>query len=485
MARNTPTAVTPGRYTVYYGPVINPYSSTYFDALPNCVIVVDGKGNIAHLIEKLDVTSLELQKVLLTQIGLLDGTFTLVILEPGEFIMPGFVDTHIHACQVPNLGVGGQYELLDWLKYYTYPTESKFADKNYAARVYPSIVRRVIDSGTTTSCYYGSLHFDATMLLADIVRSKGQRAFVGKCNMDRNCPPYYIEPCAQVSLETTKCLVKHIQNLPQSPAGEPLVHPVITPRFAMSCTEELLTDLGNYAKANPHIAIQTHIAETQQEVENTLKLFPDCKSYAGVYDKYKLLRHNTILGHGIYLTDEEMKLIAERGAGVAHCPASNFYLGSGMARVRKLLEHGVKVGLGTDVSGGNNPSILYTIQMASTTSKMVEILPNEGGKKFDTAMLLYLATLGGAEVCCLQDRIGSFERGKAFDALLVSVRDDSGNPAIWGYNPGRDLTEEDTPKSAEEMLKEWLERFFFCGDDRNIRQVIVQGAVIGGQEFQG
>lgn len=105
MARNTPTTVTPGRYTVYYGPVINPYSSTYFDALPNCVVVVDGKGNIAHLIEKLDVTSLELQKVLLTQIGLLDGTFTLVILEPGEFIMPGFVDTHIHACQFPNLGL--------------------------------------------------------------------------------------------------------------------------------------------------------------------------------------------------------------------------------------------------------------------------------------------------------------------------------------------------------------------------------------------
>lgn len=487
MARNTPTTVTPGRYTVYYGPVINPYSLTYFDALPNCVVVVDGKGNIAHLIEKLDVTSLELQKVLLTQIGLLDGTFTLVILEPGEFIMPGFVDTHIHACQFPNLGLGSECELLDWLKYYTFPTEKKFADKDYAARVYPGVVERVIASGTTTSCYYGTLHSDATMLLADIVRSKGQRAFVGKCNMDRapQCPPDYIEPSAQVSLETTKRLVEHIQNLPQSPAGEPLVHPVITPRFAMSCTEELLINLGNYAKTNPHIAIQTHISENQQEVKDTLKLFPDCKTYAGVYDKYKLLRHNTILGHGVYLTDEEMKLIAEKGAGVAHCPASNFYLGSGMARVRKLLEHGIKVGLGTDVSGGNDPSILYTIQMASTTSKMVAILPNEGGKKFDTAMLLYLATLGGAEVCCLQDRIGSFKEGKAFDALLVSVRDDSGNPAIWGYNPGRDLIGDDTLKSAEKMLKEWLERFFFCGDHKNIRQVIVQGAVIGGQEFQG
>ncbi|KAI6022728.1 hypothetical protein EDC04DRAFT_2869678 [Pisolithus marmoratus] len=460
-------------YTVYHGPVINPKSSTDFEALPNCLIVVGAKGNIDHLIDK---PFAEHQEAL-AQIGLPDGTYSLIVLKPGEFIMPGLIDTHIHACQVPNLGVYEAItELLEWLEKYTYPTEKRFASREYTERVYPDVVKRIINSGTTTSCYYGTLHLEATKRLAEIVHSKGQRAFVGKCNMDRNCPADYIEPSAQESLDATKCLVTHIQNLSPSSAGEPLVHPVITPRFAISCTEELLTKLGCYAEDNPRIAIQTHISENQQEVKKTLELFPDCTSYAGVYDKYKLLRHNTVLGHGVYLTEEEMGLIAQE---------SNFYLGSGMARVRKLLDHGVKVGLGTDVSGGNNPSLLYAIQMASSTSKMVAILPNEGGKKFDTAMLLYLATLGGAEVCCLQDRVGSFKKGKAFDALLVSVRDDSGNPAIWGYNPGRDLVEGDCPESAEEMLKEWLERFFFCGDSRNIRRVIVQGAVIGGQEFQG
>ncbi|KAI6099911.1 hypothetical protein EDD16DRAFT_497081 [Pisolithus croceorrhizus] len=476
MVTNTPT-VTPCKYTVYLGPVINPKTSTHFDALPNGLIIVDSRGNIVCLRENLP-RGPGLQDAL-AQIGLPDGTYTLVKLEPGEFIMPGLIDTHIHACQLPNLGLGGDYGLLEWLKIYTYPAERKFSEIDYAARIYPEIVKRIINSGTTTSCYYGTLHLEATKLLADIVRKKGQRAFVGKCNMDRNCPSDYIEPSAKVSRETTELLVTHIQNLPQSSAGEPLVHPVITPRFAISCTEELLTSLGEYAKANPHLAIQTHISENQQEIKKTLELFPDCTSYAGVYDKYNLLRRNTILAHGVYLTDEEMKLIAQKGAGVSHCPASNFYLGSGMARARKLLEHGVKVGLGTDVSGGNSPSLLYAIQMASNTSKMVAILPNEGGKKFDAAMLLYLATLGGAEVCCLRDRIGSFEQGKAFDALLVNVRDDSGNPAVWGH----DLAEGEIPE--KKVLKEWLERFFFCGDDRNIRQVIVQGSVIGGRGFRG
>jgi len=136
--------------------------------------------------------------------------------------------------------------------------------------------------------------------------------------------------------------------------------------------------------------------------------------------------------------------------------------------------------------------MLYTIQMASTTSKMVAIQSSgeeeEGtftNKRLDTATLLYLATLGGADVCCLQHRIGSFGDGKAFDALLVSIRDDTGNPAVWGYNQDRDSIEEEESQaqSTDKDLKEWLQRFFYCGDDRNIRRVFVQGVLIGGQEF--
>jgi len=129
--------------------------------------------------------------------------------------------------------------------------------------------------------------------------------------------------------------------------------------------------------------------------------------------------------------------------------------------------------------------------MASSTSKIVAIQSTEkedkgkfANKMLDSAALLYLATLGGADVCSLKHRIGSFERGKAFDALLVSIRDDTGNPAVWGYNPDRRLTEGPDAHITEELLKVWLQRFFYSGDDRNIRQVFVQGAFIGGQEFQ-
>ncbi|KAG9318546.1 hypothetical protein JVU11DRAFT_637 [Chiua virens] len=494
--------------TIYYGPVINPIDSSSFIALPSCLIVVGQDGNIVSIDNHIHQATLS---DTIARRGI--DNYTFIDLKPGHFIMPGLIDTHVHACQFPNLGVGGDLELLDWLATYTFPTEAKFQDVDYAERVYSDVVHRIVASGTTTCCYYGTLHRDSTIRLADVVHRKGN-----KCNMNWHSPDYYVEKSVQESVSTTADLIRYIQALPLSPAQEPLVHPVITPRFAISCTPELLAELGKLAEAMPNVAIQTHISENQKEVENTLKYF-NADSYAGIYDKFKLLRHNTILAHGVWLTEKEMDLLAERGAGISHCPASNFYLSSGMARVGMLLDHGVKVrrvrvthfviadrsgfqvGLGSDVSGGYNPSILHAIQMASVASNMVAIQgeqqtsnrehqhkgrnacahPHEEikftNKKLGVATLLYLATKGGAEVCCLQDRIGSFEPGKAFDALLVSVGNEPSNPAMWTYNPDRNPV-------SESNLKQWLERFLFCGDNRNIKKVIVQGRVIGGQEYE-
>jgi hypothetical protein len=160
--------------------------------------------------------------------------------------------------------------------------------------------------------------------------------------MNWHCPPYYTEPSVEESMKTTLDLLDHISKLPQSPAKEPLVHPIITPRFAISCTEELLTRLGELADTLPHVVIQTHISENQKEVQDAVELF-QADSYAAIYEKFGLLRSNTILGHGVWLTEKEMELIAKHGAGVAHCPTSNFYLSSGMARVGMLLDYGVKV----------------------------------------------------------------------------------------------------------------------------------------------
>ncbi|KZP12556.1 Metallo-dependent hydrolase [Athelia psychrophila] len=487
--------------TVYHGPVINPRSLTAYDALPNCLLAVSPAGDIAWLVD--DVQGPMVQEVL-RQKGCVHAE--VITLKVGEFLIPGFVDTHTHAPQLPNLGIGGQYELLDWLEKCTFPMERKFADVAFAERTYRSVVRRAIDCGTTTCCYYGTLHLEATKKLADILNEKGQRAFVGKCNMDRNCPASYVEPSAAQSLADTHALIAHIRAHPAPPNilssaardPAPLVQPILTPRFAISCTPDLLAALGTLAARDPALRIQTHISENRKEVAFTKELFPASASYAGVYDDFGLLRGNTILAHGVHLEEAELALIRARGAGISHCPTSNFNLSSGVAPVGKYLDRGIKVGLGTDVSGGFSPSILTVIQHASIAAKVTSFAPSPSpsadrlesepgqagfaGKQLPIATLFYLATMGGAQVCCMDDRIGSFAVGKAFDALLVNVGESAGNPALWcGLDEAGEG--EGANSNSKEVLDGMLERFLFCGDDRNIERVFVQGRFIGGKGF--
>ncbi|KAJ7582955.1 hypothetical protein C8J56DRAFT_1055974 [Mycena floridula] len=489
--------------TIFYGSVANPVSLTQYDALPRCLVSVAADGTIDWIVE--DVESSMVQQVM-AQKGCIDPT-EIYPLSDGEFLMPGLVDTHIVrflpdarafspmdfclACSPENLTLkdlssGQQYELLDWLEKITFPMESRFSDVQLATEAYKAVVRRIIDSGTTTCCYYGTLHLEATKKLADTISGYGQRAFVGKCNMDRNCPPDYVEPSHESSIETTKTLISYIKSLQsKSIPGEPLVQPILTPRFAISCSSPLLKSLGELASSEPAIRIQTHLAENPSEIEFTKELFPECRSYSGVYDSFGLLRSNTVLAHAVYLEKEDLELIVKRKAGISHCPTSNFNLSSGVAPIGEYLDLGIKVGLGTDVSGGFSVSILQAMRDASIAAKVVAMqskssaktsLPNTfSNKQLSIPTLLYLATLGGAEVCNLERQTGSFAPGKSFDALLVDVRTQTGNPGIWGVDAVAG------PKSLEGLL----ERFIFCGDDRNISRVFVQGKLIGGVNHRG
>ncbi|TDL27413.1 Metallo-dependent hydrolase [Rickenella mellea] len=463
-------------FTVYYGAVINPESLTTFKALPRCLFLVNGDGYIDWIVD--DVESSDLQNVLASK-GLID--IDVYVLKNGEFVMPGFVDTHTHAPQVPNIGSGQQYELLDWLENVTFPMESKFSDAEFARKTYPSVVQRFINAGTTTCCYYATIHLEATKILADVVKHQGQRAFVGKCNMNRNSPDNYRESSEEESIAATKELIAYIQSIDSD-----LVHPILTPRFAISCTSPLLSSLGDMLKSDPNLAIQTHISENQNEVKLTLELFSESTTYAGVYDDHGLLTERMILAHAVHLGESELQLIAVRKAGISHCPTSNFNLRSGMAKVGEMLDRGIKVGLGTDVSGGYSPSILTAVQHTSICSKMVanhsmhQSSSSNGtfaNKQLPMTTLLYLATMGGAEVCNLSHKIGNLQPGKSFDALIVSVRHDAGNPAVWGFEDDF----EHVP--TKEELEGFLERFLFCGDDRNISKVFVQGRLVGGKSF--
>jgi guanine deaminase len=164
-----------------------------------------------------------------------------------------------------------------------------------------------------------------------------------KCNMDRNGEDYYVESSCQSSINDTKALISYIYSLPPTPSGISLVKPILTPRFAITCTSPLLSSLGELAALDPSLHIQTHISENLSEIEFTKKLFPDQESYAAVYDHFGLLRDNTILAHAVHLSKDEIELIAQRKSGISHCPTSNFNLNSGVAPVGQLLDRGIKV----------------------------------------------------------------------------------------------------------------------------------------------
>ncbi|EIW68517.1 hypothetical protein TREMEDRAFT_21899, partial [Tremella mesenterica DSM 1558] len=382
-------------------------------------------------------------------------------LDNDEFLCPGLIDTHTHAPQFPNNGLGGSLQLLEWLDKLTFPEEEKYEDLDYAKRVYERVVERTLRSGTTTSCYYATIHVEASVLLARICERRGQRAFIGKCNMDRNSPPTYIEPSTSSSLQSTLDFISHFPS-PSSPTS--LVRPILTPRFAISCTSPLLHGLSSISNSySPPLPIQTHLSENPSEVELAKKLY-NSSTYTEIYHSHGLLRKGTILAHCVHLEPSERNLIAECGAGVSHCPTSNINLLSGSCRVVELLDQGIPVGLGTDCSGGYSTGVLNTLRDASTVSRCLAF-GEKGRRWLSVEELFAMATLGGAEVCGLDDRICNFQVGKEFDALRIFS-------GIHGDAKGWMKEWEEKEK---EKLKKRFEKWLWTGDDRDIAGVWVRG----------
>uniref|UniRef100_A0A1B0D8B1 Amidohydrolase-related domain-containing protein n=1 Tax=Phlebotomus papatasi TaxID=29031 RepID=A0A1B0D8B1_PHLPP len=341
--------------------------------------------------------------------------YEVIRMTKNQFILPGFIDCHIHAPQMPNIGLGLNMELLDWLKTYTFPMESQYKDSQFAAYVYAKVV-----------------------------------AFI----------------------EGIKAL------------NSDLISVTITPRFALSCDEYLMNELGKLAKEH-NLNIQTHISENLGEIAAVKEVFR-APNYASVYDSANLLTPKCILAHGVHLEDEEIDLLKARGTSVAHCPSSNTNLQSGLCDVLRLRKAGVAVGLGTDISGGSNVSILTTIRDALGVSHHLNFVKkqnikgtgsvtpqNELQKKVNEEYVpmnykqaLYLATLGGAEALNLSQKIGNFEVGKEFDALLIDIDVDP----IDVYTPNVEGI-----KDKPENLEERIQKFIYTGDDRNISRVFVKG----------
>ncbi|ODQ68603.1 Metallo-dependent hydrolase, partial [Nadsonia fulvescens var. elongata DSM 6958] len=271
-----------------------------------------------------------------------------------SFFFPGFFDTHIHAPQFPNNGIFGNSTLLDWLTTYTFPLEASLSDTERAKLVYQKCIERTLSHGTTSASYYATIHVEATKVLADLALKLGQRALIGRVCMDQNTPDYYRHNSVQEAYDSDMAVINYISEI--DTANE-FIAPIITPRFAPACSMEVMKMQSKLAKDH-NLHIQTHISENPAEINWVSKLFPESENYADVYRQAGLLTKKTILAHAIHLTQKEKDVIKEHQCGISHCPISNSSITSGECHVKDLLRQNIKVGLGSDVSGGFAPSIL-------------------------------------------------------------------------------------------------------------------------------
>jgi guanine deaminase len=325
----------------------------------------------------------------------------------GFALMPAFVDTHVHLPQFAIMGIGSA-SLLDWLAAYTYPEEMRFADREYAASISEVFFDQLIRNGTTCAAIYCSVHEAATDIAFETAKHKGVRAFIGKTMMTRNGPRQLLES----EVQSIQASIRLYDKWDGANGGR--LRYVFTPRFAGSCSLDIMRRTAQVA-ADRQAFIQSHLSENLAEIAWIRSLFPQHTSYAEVYGSAGILGPRTIMGHCIHLSEAEIQLLAASQTSVAFCPYSNRALLSGTMPYARLKRAGLTIGLGTDVAGGPSLSMLRQMGEALNSANSLE-------QSLSPAGALYLATLGGAQVLGLDDRIGSFAPGKDADFVVVDYR---------------------------------------------------------------
>ena len=363
-----------------------------------------------------------------------------------KLLIPAMNDMHVHAPQVHNQGVAMDLELLPWLQNYTFPEESKYADVHYAERMYRRFLHTQWLFGTMRSVVFGTVHTDSTRVLMKLYQEAGMGALVGKVAMNRNCPDALCED-VEAAVEGNQMLIAEF-NKPGA-----LVRPIITPRFVPSCTPELLKACGQLATTY-RLPVQSHLSENTSEIAWVAELEKESTSYGDAYNRYGLFGQTpTIMAHCVWTNGSELELMKKNKVMVAHCPTSNFNLSSGLAPVRALLDEGVRIGLGSDISGGHDLNMFRMLVYAIQVSKMH--YQQDKSKAFLTLPeIFWIATKSAGSFF---GKVGSFEPGYEFDALVI---DDS---VLY---------------PAEYSLLHRLERFIYVGDDRQILHRFCRGEEI-------
>ena len=417
---------------IYKAHILYTKERSRFEVFENGYIAVDADGRVTGVAS--DLASLDSQDAEIVDFG-------------DRLLIPAMNDMHVHAPQVHNQGVAMDLELLPWLQNYTFPEESKYADVRYAERMYRRFLHTQWLFGTMRSVVFGTVHTESTRLLMKLYQETGMGAMVGKVAMNRNCPEALCEE-VEAAVEGNEQLIAEF-NQPDA-----LVRPIITPRFVPSCTPELLKACGQLANTY-QLPVQSHLSENVSEIAWVAELEPESKSYGDAYNRYGLFGQTpTIMAHCVWTKGEELELMKRNGVMVAHCPTSNFNLSSGLAPVRTLLDEGLRIGLGSDISGGHDLNMFRMLVYAIQVSKMHYL--HDHNKAFLTLPeVFWIATKSAGSFF---GKVGSFEPGYEFDALVIDDR------VLY---------------PAEYSLIERLERFIYLGDDRQIEHRFCRGKEIG------
>jgi len=380
--------------------ILNPVSSSQTDFQKNVIITLEN-GKITSITNADTTSKREYHPELIEGYD----TNNKIIDRTDQICIPGFIDTHVHLSQYYIRGSHSP-NLLHWLNTYTFAEELRSKDENYARKTAEDFFADSVSKGTTTSVIYTAPLKQSCDIAFQVAKEKGVRAVLGMTMMDENSPDF-LQQTAKSAFEDSAALFEKWNKKTD------LLEYVFTPRFALTCSAELMKLTGDFAQQN-NAYVQTHLSENKDEIQRTLELFQYCRSYTDIYSKMNLLGSKTILGHVIHVTDEEISILKETNSKIAHCPDSNFFIKSGMFQWKKLRDTGIDFSLASDVAGGTSLSMLNVMKMACFRQDNYLLSPQEA---------FYYATLGGAKVLGKENIIGSISTGKNADLVFLKLID--------------------------------------------------------------
>ena len=370
----------------FRGTILNPRSERHCALYADGLLVVNDAGQVA---------AIGAAEAVARRFGA--GAIEIIESKAAPLILPAFTDVHLHWVQNRIKGMAKGQTLLPWLNECAWPEEARFAEPKYAKEAAAQFWRDIARNGTLVGAVYSSIHESAL----DAFVPQFGHFLVGNVMMTQNSP---------LTLTQTEA---DALALCERFAGKLKRNYAVSPRFAPSCSMELMTRAAKIAQRH-ECFIQTHLAENLDEVAWVHKLFPDCRSYTEVYKRAGLLGRRTVLGHCIYLDDDELALLKAADAVIAHCPSSNEALGSGRMPIERIRKAGIRWALASDIAAGPSLSMLHEM-------KTFLRVHADAGLRFNPIEAFYRATLAGAEMLGLADRCGNLDVGKEANFILLDA----------------------------------------------------------------